>query len=105
MGSRHHMLFDVFYEMHKVRDFKLVLHVYDVFSLRGEWLRLLERVVATERAEGRLDRLSSQPLVTISPWGSLSAITQVLAHTEFPVGGVRSEARLWGLEYYTASWF
>ena len=99
MGSRHHMLFDVFYEMHRVRDFKLVLHAYDVFRWRGEWIRVLERVVATERAEGRLDRLSSQPLVTISPWGSCPAVSQVSEHTAIPVGGVRAWARLWHYDH------
>ena len=64
-----HRIFEGFYEMHKARGFRLVLRV-DVWDHLGEYaVRELEWAIATEKAEGRLGALSSEPSVTCSPRG------------------------------------
>ena len=56
--------FPVFQEMHKARDFKLVLCA-DVWHYIGEYtVEELKCALATEKAEGGFDNFSSEPLVT-----------------------------------------
>ena len=66
-AARNRRLFGVLHEMYKVRDYKLVLCA-DVWDyLRDYAVRELKCVVATEKAEGRLDNLPFEPSVTHSP--------------------------------------
>ena len=68
--ARHSRLFEVFRKMYKVRDFRLVLCV-DVWDNVGEYsVRMLKEAVATEKAKGGFDDLSSEPVVPYSPWTS-----------------------------------
>lgn len=67
----HRRLFQVFRDMHTVRNFRLVLCA-DVWDRVGEYtVEVLKRAVATEEAAKRLDYLSSEPMVVCSPRGSI----------------------------------
>jgi hypothetical protein len=69
--SWHRGLFDVFREMHTVRDFQLTLCA-EVWDCVGEYaVQVLERAVAVEKAANRLDYLSSEPMVVHSPQSSM----------------------------------
>ena len=67
----HSGLFDVFREMYTVRDFRLTLCA-EVWDCVGEYaVRALKRAVAVEKAAERLDYLSSEPMVVLSPQASM----------------------------------
>jgi hypothetical protein len=69
--SWHRGLFDVFREMHTVRDFRLTLCA-EVWDCVGEYaVQVLKRAVAVEKAANRLDYFSSEPMVVLSPRGSM----------------------------------
>ena len=68
MGIRQHLPeFDVFREIHKVRNFRLVLCA-DVRVCAGEYpVRVLEEGVATEREKGEFEDSFPETLVIHSP--------------------------------------
>ena len=61
-----HRQFEMFREVRKVQDFRLVLcaDVYDLYLVRQ-----LENAVAAERASGGFNSIFTEPLVTCSPRG------------------------------------
>jgi len=62
-ASRNHRRFEVLREMHKVRDFQLVLSA-TVPGCMGEYLmRMLEEAVAEEKAKKGFDDFFPEPLV------------------------------------------
>ena len=66
-GFRHHRRFEVLREVHKVRDFRLVLNA-KVWDPAGEYsVRMLKEAVAEEKSKGGFDDFSSEPLVTYRP--------------------------------------
>lgn len=70
-ASWHRALFKVFREMHKVRDFRLVLCA-DVWGYVGRYtMGVLAQAVAEERVAGRLELFHSEPMVVHSPRGSV----------------------------------
>jgi len=67
---QHRKRFKVFYEMHKVRDFQLVLCA-DVWDPVEDYsMHMLKRVVANEKARGGFSDSFSEPLVIYRPRGS-----------------------------------
>lgn len=63
----------VFQEMHKARDFKLVLCA-DVWHYIGEYsMEQLKQALAAEKAMGGFGNFPCEPLVTCSPRGSRCA--------------------------------
>ena len=63
----HRRRFEVFREMHKVRDFQLVLCA-DVWDFIGWFsMRVLKNAVAAEKARGGFDEFFSEPMVVYSP--------------------------------------
>lgn len=78
--------FDVFREMHKVRDFRLML-CPDVWDGIGWYsVRVLKDAVAEERAKGGFNNLSSEPTVVYSPRAS---------HSEFSEGHLAPSLHYW----------
>ena len=72
-ASHHRRRFDVLREAHKVRDFRLVLSV-EVWGPVIEYsVRMLNQVVAEERANGGFDDFLLEPLVTCHPCRSRAA--------------------------------
>ena len=66
-ASWHRAVFEGIREMYAVRDFRLVLTV-EVWDRLGEYaVGVVKQAVATEKAENRLDYLSSEPVVAYSP--------------------------------------
>ena len=64
---RHHRRFEVIREVHKVRDFRLVLNA-KVWDPAGEYsVRMLKEALAEEKAKGGFDNFLSEPLVTYHP--------------------------------------
>ena len=64
---RHHRRFEVFREVCKVRDFRLVLNA-TVWDPVGEYsVRMLKEAVAEEKAKGGFDDFLSEPSVTYRP--------------------------------------
>ena len=69
-ASWHCRLFEVFREMHAIRDLQLVLCA-DVWDPVGEYtMGVLKQAIAVEAAAKRLDYLHSEPLVVCSPRAS-----------------------------------
>ena len=67
---RHRRRFGLLREVHKVRDFQLVLDV-SVWGTVGEYsVQRLKEVLAEEKARGGFDEFLSEPLVTYHPLGS-----------------------------------
>ena len=66
--SSHRQMFEVFREMHTVRNFRLVLCVQASQDHMAIGYEGLKRVVAMEQAAGRFDYLSSHPLVVRTIW-------------------------------------
>lgn len=65
-----HRRFEVFREMGRLRDFRLVLCA-DVWGGMGKYsVRVPKDAVATEKAKGGVDNLSSEPTVVYSPRAS-----------------------------------
>ena len=65
--SWHHKLFGVYREVHKVRDFSLVLCA-DVWSPAVDYsVRMLEEAIATEKEGGGFDSSFPQPSVADNP--------------------------------------
>ena len=61
-ASRYHRVFQVFREVHKVRDFQLVLQA-NVWGCVGEYhVRALEQAVAEEKARKGFEDSLSEPL-------------------------------------------
>ena len=59
--------FELLREVHKVRDFQLVLYV-DVQERHGKHVvQMLNEAVAAEKARGGFDHLFTEPLVTFTP--------------------------------------
>ena len=77
-----------FCEMQKVRNFKLVLCADGVDYRKKAVLQGLKQIVATERAEGGLYNLSSEPLVTCTPWGEHRPLFESFEHTLYPRGRI-----------------
>ena len=66
-ASRHRELFQVLREVHKVRDFQLVLHA-NVWGFAGEHhVRTLKQAVAQEKARKGFDDAFPEPLVLYNP--------------------------------------
>jgi len=69
VASRHHKRFNLFREMYKVRDFRLVLCA-DVWDRMGKYsVGVLKQAIAVEKAERGLGGLPSELSVTYSPRG------------------------------------
>jgi len=84
-ASWHRGRFEVYRELHKVRNFQLVLCV-DVWDCDGEYsLQRLKRYVANEKARGGFSR-SSEPLVDYRPRGSRPHLSEL----QFGAGIFRS---------------
>ena len=71
-ASRHHKRFELLHEVHKVRDFQLVLCA-EVWGPIGEYsVRMLRQAIADEKVKKGFDDFSSDPLVTCylyaEPW-------------------------------------
>jgi len=66
-AKRHHRQFEVLRNMHRVRDFQLVLYA-DVQECVGRYtVRVLEQAVAAEEAKGGFDGLFSKPSLVYTP--------------------------------------
>ena len=61
--SQHREMFEVFREVHKVRNFRLVLCVEAQWDRTGMSYEVIKRIIAAEQAAGGFDYLSSHPLV------------------------------------------
>ena len=69
-ATRHHLRFEALRELHKVRNFRLIL-VASVLGYQGEYsVQSLEEAVAEEKAKGGLDKYFYEPLVEYNPRGS-----------------------------------
>lgn len=84
--ARQRILFQAIHELHKAREFKLVLCA-DVWHYLGEHtVEELRQVLAAEKADGGLGYLSSEPLVTYSPRVSRRASGEGTSHTVLRYG-------------------
>ena len=63
----HHRRFEVFREMHKARNFRLVLCVDVLDCMGGYAMQVLERAIAAEKAKGGFDSLFPEPLLIYRP--------------------------------------
>ena len=65
--TRHHLPFEVLREVHKVRDFRLILCA-SVLGCRGEYsAQSLEEAIAEEKARGGFDEYFYEPSVVYNP--------------------------------------
>jgi hypothetical protein len=77
-ASRHHMWFKAFREMHKVREFRLMLCA-DVWDCAGVYaVCTLQQAVAAEKAQRGFDGVFSEPLVISRPRGSSAEVSEQL---------------------------
>ena len=66
-ATRHHLRFEVLRELHKVRDFRLVLSA-TVLGCRGEYsAQSLEEAITEEKAKGGFSEYLYEPLVVYNP--------------------------------------
>ena len=65
--SRHRTIFKVFREAHRVRDFRLELHVTIWGCIGEEPVRILEEAIAEERAENGFNDFLCDPFVDYNP--------------------------------------
>ena len=94
VASEHRRRFEGFYEMHKARGFKLVLCV-DVWDHLVEYaVRELECVITTEKVEGGLGALSSEPAVTRSPRGPRPTYNEMFSPRVLRSGYVHAQVSL-----------
>lgn len=64
---KHYKRFELMQELHKVRDFQLVLHA-DVREPVGEYaVQMLKEAIAVEKLRGRFNDLFPEPLVYFAP--------------------------------------
>ena len=68
-ASWHHRQFEMFREVHKVRDFQLELCADVCDGMEIYSVRELENAVAAEKASGGFDSIFTEPLVTYSEHG------------------------------------
>ena len=66
-ASQHHRRFELLREVHKVRNFRLVLSASVSGDVGGYLVRVLEEAVAEEKAKGGFDSFFSEPLVLYNP--------------------------------------
>lgn len=83
-NSWHDRRFKAFREMHKVREFQLVLRV-EVWDRLGEYaMRLMEDAVAAERVKRGFDNTSPEPLVILRPRGSSQEFLECVSSPLIP---------------------
>ena len=65
--SRHRIIFEVFREAHRVREFQLELYVTIWGCIGEEPVRILEEAIAEERAENGFNDFLRDPFVNYNP--------------------------------------